>query len=325
MILEMTNVSKIYKIKKVGKFRREKQKIYAIDSLDFSIDTSEIVGYLGVNGAGKSTTIKLVTGILVPTEGSIKVFNKDPYKYRKIIAKKTGVVFGQRSQLIWDLPAIDTLNLYSKIYEIPQNEYRKVLGNIVCSMNLEEILNIPVRHLSLGQRMCCEIACSLIHSPQLLLLDEPTIGLDIINKEKVRNFVREQNEIHGTTIMLTTHDIGDVEKLCKRVVIINEGRKIYDDSLKELKLLYGTTSKILIDFFTPISNEILEKFALLGINACRADGDEKSICIEYNPSKHDQSHIIRQAVSNFNEIKNISVKENGLEDILSDMFKHSNT
>ena len=220
--------------------KREYTYIEALKDVSFTIKRGEIIGYIGPNGAGKSTTIKILSGILVPTKGTCTVVGKVPWKNRIEHVKNIGVVFGQRSQLMWDIPVIDSFELLRDIYRVPEPQYKKNLDEIVEIFGLAEFINMPVRQLSLGQRMRCEIAASLLHSPQILFLDEPTIGLDAVSKVAVRNFVKRINKENDVTVVLTTHDMGDVETLTDRVMLIGKGQILYDGSFTQLKARYNT-------------------------------------------------------------------------------------
>jgi ABC-2 type transport system ATP-binding protein len=211
----------------------------AVDGISFKIEPGEMVGYIGVNGAGKSTTIKLLTGILLPSGGSVSVLGRDPHKQRVANAREIGVVFGQRTQLWWDLALIESLNLVAKIYQVSPLRYKLLLDQFSESLELKELLNVPIRNMSLGQKMRAELAATLIHEPRVVYLDEPTIGLDLIVKERIRDFIRLQNRENGTTVVLTTHDLGDIEELCRRVIIIDAGKIIYDGPLSTIKERFG--------------------------------------------------------------------------------------
>lgn len=219
-------------------FKREYKTIKALDDISFNIKQGEIVGYIGPNGAGKSTTIKIMCGILVPTSGECIINGYIPWKDRKKYVKNIGVVFGQRSGLWWDVPPIDTFELLKDIYEIPKDEYEKKLAELTESLDLYEIKNIPTRQLSLGQRMRCEIASALLHNPQILFLDEPTIGLDAVAKLSLRRCIKKINEKTKVTIILTTHDMQDIEALTNRIILIGKGKILYDGGLKEIKQKY---------------------------------------------------------------------------------------
>lgn len=220
-------------------FRPEYTDRTAVDGISFSVEPGEMVGYIGVNGAGKSTTIKLLTGILLPTAGSIRVLGRDPYRQRIANARDIGVVFGQRSQLWWDLALIESLNLTARIYEISPDVYRRNLGQFRDLLGLDELLNKPVRTMSLGQKMRAELAATLLHDPQVVYLDEPTIGLDVVVKERIRAFIRQVNRERNTTVILTTHDLSDIEELCQRIIILDAGRIIYDGPLATIRDRFG--------------------------------------------------------------------------------------
>jgi ABC-2 type transport system ATP-binding protein len=252
-IIEVANVSKVFRInqKEPGVagafkalFRPNLTYIQAVDGISFEITAGEMVGYIGVNGAGKSTTIKMLTGILVPSAGEIRVFGRDPHKARVANSRDIGVVFGQRTQLWWDLALIESLNLIAKIYEVPPARYKNLLETYSEILALNELLHKPIRNMSLGQKMRAELAATLIHEPKIVYLDEPTIGLDLIVKERIRDFIRRQNEENGTTVILTTHDLGDIEELCKRVMIIDDGKLIYDGPLRTIKDRFGKYREI---------------------------------------------------------------------------------
>ena len=251
--IEVRQISKTFRVakKKSGlkeAFRsfvkREYLNIKAVDDISFSIEKGEIVGYIGPNGAGKSTTIKILSGILNPDSGSCKIAGMTPWKERVKYVKKIGVVFGQKSQLWWDIPAEDTFDLLRDIYEISEEEYLTTKKDLIEKLNLQDIINIPVRQLSLGQRMRCEIAASLLHNPEILFLDEPTIGLDAVSKQLVRDFIKKLNKEKHTTIILTTHDMSDITTLAKRIILIGKGKVLYDGSLKKLKDKYETETYI---------------------------------------------------------------------------------
>ena len=253
--IEVKQISKTFRVakKKSGLkesiksfFKREYIDIKAVDDVSFSIEKGEIVGYIGPNGAGKSTTIKILSGILVPDNGKCTIHGMTPWKNRVEYVKKIGVVFGQRSQLWWDIPAEDTFDLLRDIYEIPEKEYQTTKKDLIERLNLNDIINIPVRQLSLGQRMRCEIAASLLHNPEILFLDEPTIGLDAVSKQVVRGFIKELNRDKHTTIILTSHDMSDITTLAKRIILIGRGHVLYDGGLKKLQNKYESEAYIFV-------------------------------------------------------------------------------
>lgn len=216
-------------------FHRQYREIKALNDISFTIPDGEMVGYIGPNGAGKSSTIKILSGILNPDSGTCLINGRVPFQERKAHVKEIGVVFGQRSQLWWDVPVIDSFELLKDIYKIPQSDYRNMKEELIFLLNLEDIIKTPARQLSLGQRMRCEIAASLLHNPRILFLDEPTIGLDAVSKIAVRNFILDLNKKHNTTIILTTHDMQDIEALTNRIMLIGKGRLLMDGSLEEFK------------------------------------------------------------------------------------------
>ena len=222
---------------------RYKEKV-AVDGISFAIQPGEVVGYIGVNGAGKSTTIKMLTGILAPSSGTIRILGRDPHGERIANARDIGVVFGQRTQLWWDLALVESLNLVAKIYEVPQERYKRLLAQFSDELKLADLLNVPIRSMSLGQKMRSELAATLIHEPKVVYLDEPTIGLDLVVKERIREFIKQQNRERGTTIVLTTHDLGDIEELCQRVLIIDAGKLIYDGPLSTIRERFGAHREI---------------------------------------------------------------------------------
>ena len=243
-MIEFSNICKSYRVAKresgfgnavKSVFKREYSIINAIDNISFSISDGEMVGYIGPNGAGKSTTIKILSGILTPDSGTCLVNGQVPWKDRKEYVRQIGVVFGQRSQLWWDIPVMDSFELLQAIYSIPASKYRSKLEELTQLLNLEELLKTPTRQLSLGQRMRCEIAASLLHEPKLLFLDEPTIGLDAVSKIAVRDFIKKMNEEHKTTVILTTHDMQDIEAITNRVILIGKGQKLLDGTLEDLR------------------------------------------------------------------------------------------
>lgn len=243
-MITMEHVYKSYKIAKrdagtkaalKSLFHREYESIHALNDVTFTIGDGEMVGYIGPNGAGKSSTIKILSGILTPDSGTVLVNGRIPYKDRIRHVRDIGVVFGQRSQLWWDVPVIDSFELLKDIYTIPEPQYRQSLEELTELLNLKELLRSPTRQLSLGQRMRCEIAASLLHRPRILFLDEPTIGLDAVSKLAVRDFILQQNKLHKTTVILTTHDMQDIEALASRIILIGKGRLLLDGTPDDIK------------------------------------------------------------------------------------------
>ncbi len=250
-MITMEHVCKSYKIAKRNAgfkeackalFRRETEEIQALSDVSFQIDDGEMVGYIGPNGAGKSSTIKILSGILVPDAGNCIIDGRSPWKDRVEHVRQIGVVFGQRSQLWWDIPVIDSFELLKEIYSIATPDYKRTLEELTELLQLQELLRTPTRQLSLGQRMRCEIAASLLHNPKLLFLDEPTIGLDAVSKLAVREFIKKQNAEHRTTVILTTHDMQDIEAIANRVILIGKGRILLDGTLEDMRKTVEETS-----------------------------------------------------------------------------------
>lgn len=255
--IEVKDVSKSFRINKrsagvMGMLSNlvapKYEKKQAVDHISFSIEEGEMVGFIGPNGAGKSTTIKMLSGILFPDEGDIRVNGYIPYKQRKDYVGSIGVVFGQKSQLQWDLPVIDSFELLKAIYRIPDAVYKKNLGRFTDMLDMGGFINQPVRQLSLGQRMRADIVAALLHSPKIVFFDEPTIGVDVVGKETIRTFIRELNREDGVTMLFTTHDMQDIEKTCNRLIIIDKGAKVYDGSLQGIRNTYGTTRQLDVEF-----------------------------------------------------------------------------
>lgn len=251
-IVRLENISKSFFISKrdggtknaiKAFFKRKKQEVVALKDVSFSINEGEIVGYIGPNGAGKSTTIKIMCGILNPTSGNCVINNRIPWKERKKYVSEIGVVFGQRSQLWWDVPPIDSFELLKDIYKIPKDTYKENLEYLTEQLDIKNIMTIPTRQLSLGQRMRCEIAASLLHNPKILFLDEPTIGLDAVSKLAVRECIKKLNKDKKITVILTTHDMQDIEALTDRIILIGKGKLLYDGSFKEIKKKYSKQIK----------------------------------------------------------------------------------
>lgn len=234
MSIEVRNLTKVYKLKK-------KQTKTAVDNISFTIPDGEIIGFIGPNGAGKSTTIKMLTGILIPDSGTVSINGMNLKKNRKHIMMKIGVVFGQKSVLCWDIPVLDTLKLFKDMYKVPDSVYAENMRLFKEVLGIGEFINQPPRLLSLGQRMKADLAAALIYNPDILFLDEPTIGIDVLSKERIRDFIKKINTERNTTIILTTHDVSDIETLCEKMIIIDKGSLLYDGTLNDLKESYQTT------------------------------------------------------------------------------------
>jgi ABC-2 type transport system ATP-binding protein len=249
-------------------FSREYEDKVAVDDVTMSLEAGELVGYLGPNGAGKSTTIKMLTGILVPTSGSIRVAGIVPHEHRQANAQNIGVVFGQRSQLYWDLPLRESFSLLRSIYDVPRDRFRQNLEHFSAILDLERFMDTPVRQLSLGERMRGDFAAAMLHDPKIVYLDEPTIGLDVVAKEAIREFITTVNRERGTTVILTTHDLADVERLTRRIILIDDGRVIFDGPLERLRTEYGTHRTLVVTLAEPC-----ESLAIPGVELESREGN----------------------------------------------------
>ncbi len=320
-IVKVENLYKEFKITKGKKgilssfFNNEYEVKKAVNKISFTINEGQIVGYIGPNGAGKSTTIKMLTGIIVPTSGDILVNGLVPYKKRKEHAMNIGTVFGQRTQLWWELPVADSLNLLKYIYKVPEKVYRKNLELFNDTLGLKEFINQPVRQLSLGQRMRADFAASLIHSPKILFLDEPTIGLDIIAKEKIRDFIKIINREDKVTVILTTHDIGDIEKLCNRTIIIDKGEVVYEGNLEAMKDTLGKYRTLVVDIKE--KNFSLE---IDNIELVNEVGPRK--WLRFNKEYISPSQIIAELMMKY-EVVDLTVEEPDIEEIIKQIYQSS--
>jgi ABC-2 type transport system ATP-binding protein len=253
--------------RKRGWLRRERHEVRAVAELTFSIAAGTVCGYIGPNGAGKSTTVKMLTGILVPSAGRISVAGMEPSRQRIKLAQQIGAMFGQRVQLWWDLPLIDSFELLRHVYRVPADRYRANLARFRELLELDEFLQTPVRQLSLGQRVRGELSAVMLHDPEIVFLDEPTIGLDVVAKERVREFLADANRERGVTVMLTTHDLADIERLCDRILMIDHGRLIYDGTVDDLLARYGAERTLVVDLEEPAP-----PLDVPGVSDVRVDG-----------------------------------------------------
>ena len=320
--IEVKNLSRHFKKKVPGKtlFRKIIPKtieVKAVDNISFKIKKGEFVGYVGANGSGKSTTIKMLTGIIIPTRGKVKCLGYVPWKQRIKYTKHIGVVFGQKSLLWWDLPVIESLKLYRDIYEVPEKEFQERLELYDKMLGLKKFLDMPVRKLSFGERMRCELAASLLHKPKVLFLDEPTVGMDVVAKEKIRNFLKEVNEKEKTTIMLTTHDMGDIEALCKRIILLDKGKIVYDGKLEKLKKKYVNSKKVTVTY-SKIRDKKLVEEGLKKVDVI--ERKQGYIVMRVGMKKHRIKKVITDIIKAV-EINDILVEEPELEEIIGEIYK----
>jgi ABC-2 type transport system ATP-binding protein len=287
--------------------------VQALENISFKIDEGEIVGYIGPNGAGKSTTIKIISGILVPDSGKCNILGNTPWKNRIDHVKNIGVVFGQRSQLWWDVPVIDSYNLLKDIYKIPQNDFNDNLELLTSTLELTNLLSTPVRQLSLGQRMRCEIGASLLHNPKILFLDEPTIGLDAVSKIAVRNFIKTINKEKKVTVILTTHDMNDIEALAERIILIGKGKILLDGTLTELKNRFATDKTLTVDFTENNENISIDGTTILSRS-------KERLILSVDVKRTRVSEVIGM-LSQKLDIIDVSVESRPIEEIIVDLYK----
>ena len=294
----------------------------AVDNISFEIEDGEIVGYIGANGAGKSTTIKMMTGILTPSSGTISINGLIPYENREKNAKDIGVVFGQRTQLWWDLPLSETFSLLKDIYDVNDKDYKERMEFLNEVLEINEFILSPVRTLSLGQRMRADLAAALLHNPKIIYLDEPTIGLDVVVKEKVRSAIKEINKKYGTTVILTTHDLNDIEELCNRIIIIDNGIKIYDGSLSDIKDSYGYITTIEVQVKSLKGNENFDINNEMNISKENLEMKvlENKIIVRFNRNFTNQAEIISKIISKF-DVLDFSIIETSIEEIIKKIYR----
>ena len=300
----------------------KKEIVAAVKDISFDVNEGEILGFIGPNGAGKSTVIKMLTGILSPTSGKCTINGKDPQKDRKTYVKEIGVVFGQRTQLWWDLPLTETYTVLKEIYEVDDSRFKKRMSFLNEVLELDSFINSPVRTLSLGQRMRADIAASLLHSPKVLFLDEPTIGLDVVVKDNIRKAIAKINEEEHTTVVLTTHDLEDIELLSKRIVMIDKGSKVFDGKITDLKEKYGQMRELA--FVSPDENALNvlgygEKFGLSDDDLIQ-EQDGTSCKIRFNSAIVPVSDMLSYTLSKIN-VKDINVKDADIEEIIRRLYK----
>jgi ABC-2 type transport system ATP-binding protein len=311
-LIELSGVAKTFILRKrIGRIRRSRTEVHAVKDLTFTIHRGEMVGYIGPNGAGKSTTIKMLTGILVPTAGYLRVAGFEPSRERIALARRIGVVFGQRTTLWWDLPLRDSFDLLRRIYKVPEHRFRENLDRYLDLLQLGPLLDTPVRQLSLGQRMRGDIAAALLHDPEVLYLDEPTIGLDVVSKVQVREFLRQLNREQNTTILLTTHDLTDIEQLCSRVMVIDRGTLMYDGNLEGLHSLNESERTLVVDLAEP-----LPPIDVPGAKVIRTDGPRQWLSFPMNTSA---APLVATIAARY-PLADLSIQEPEIESVIARMY-----
>ncbi|MHC4858665.1 MAG: ABC transporter ATP-binding protein [Planctomycetota bacterium] len=296
-----------------GVVRRKHRVVRALDGVSFGIEPGELVGYIGPNGAGKSTTVKVLAGILVPDSGRCEILGRVPWKQRIEHVSRIGVVFGQRTQLWWDLPVADSFDLLRDVYRVPADRHARTRGELIDLLDLGPLLDVPVRQLSLGQRMRCDLAAALFHEPDLLFLDEPTIGLDAIAKLAVRDFVRTLNEERGVTVILTTHDMDDIEALCRRVIVIGQGRIYCDDTLEGLRARVSSERRLIVDL-AHADGDIHDPDATV----VRREGQR--VTLGFDPKRVAPETLIARVTAQ-HEIRDLFVENPPIEEIIAQLYE----
>ncbi len=297
-------------------FKPEYSSVKAVSGLSFQMEAGELLGFIGPNGAGKSTTIKMLTGILHPSGGEASVLGFTPWKDRQKLAFQIGTVFGQRPQLWYHLPAIDTFTLFGKIYELDERETKKRIDFLSEAFEMQDLLEVPVRKLSLGQRMRCEVAASLLHRPKLILLDEPSIGLDVVAKQHIRDAIRRMNQEEGVGVLLTSHDAGDLEALCKRVVIVNHGQIVYEDKVSNLKRKFLTTKMVEVRY----AEEVSKDFSIDGVEILKVGS--YGVKLKFDAAKTSVDSVLSH-ISSTGNIVDITISDPPLEEVIAKIYEQA--
>ncbi len=323
-IIDVQNICKTFKItKRKSGFKGSISNIFhpeyehkkAVNDISFKIREGEMVGFIGPNGAGKSTTVKMLSGILYPDSGSINIAGYVPYKQRKEYVANIGVVFGQKSQISWDLSPLDSYEVIKHIYKIPDRKYKENIERFTELLDMQKFIKQPVRQLSLGQRMRADIAAALLHSPKIVFFDEPTIGIDVVGKEKIRSFIKTLNKTDNITMIFTTHDMQDIEKTCERLIIIDDGKKLYDGSLDSIKRNYVSSRIIEAEF-----EELPEKIDIDNVTVSNVDNNKMKKLITFDTNSKGINLLMSELLNNYN-IKDISVKEPEIDAIIRDIYE----
>lgn len=314
-IIEFSDLRRSFIVRqKAGRIRRTKKTVHAVDGISVTIGAGEACGYIGANGAGKSTTIKMITGILVPSAGRVRTCGLEPVPQRRRLAREIGVVFGQRSQLWWDLPLRDSFRILAAIHRLDPGSATARTDQLIDGLGIAEQLDTPVRQLSLGERMRGEVAAALVHSPRLLVLDEPTIGLDMISKERLRHFLITERAEHGTTLLLTTHDMSDIERLCDRVLVVDHGRLVYDGTLPGLSRRVALQRVLVVDLWEPRPPLQVSVASWIG-----SDGDGVRQRLAFSPTTTTAAKVLAE-VSAQAEVRDLTLEEPAIEDIVRTLY-----
>ncbi len=311
-VIRLQEVRKTFVVtERAGRLRRARREVAAVDGISLDVPAGQICGYIGPNGAGKSTTVKILTGILTATSGHVRVAGLDPRTHRVELARRVGVVFGQRTQLWWDLPLCDSFALLRHVYRRTAGDHATRLTSLIDVLDLGPFLSTPVRQLSLGQRMRGDLAAALLHAPEVLYLDEPTIGLDVVSKSRVREFLHEVNRDDGVTVLLTTHDLTDVERLCDRLIVIDQGQIISDGTVTQIKQTYGRLRALVVDFVDP-----QPPLELTGVASVQVDGPRQRVEFDWTTSAPQLiAAVLRQA-----EVRDLSIEEPRIDDVVHQIY-----
>lgn len=314
-IIELRDVRREFVVRaKAGRVRRRKRIVHAVDGISAEVRPGEACGYIGANGAGKSTTIKMLTGILVPSGGTIRTCGYDPVPQRRALARHIGVVFGQRSQLWWDLPLGESFRILAAIHRIPDADARPRIEQLIDGLELAQFLDTPVRQLSLGERMRGEVAAALVHRPKLLVLDEPTIGLDMISKERLRQFLVAERQDEGTTLLLTTHDMSDIERLCERVLVVDQGQLVYDGTLSGLTQRVAMQRVLVVDLV-----EEHPPLEIAGTELIDSELNGVRQKLAFSPEQTTAARVLAE-VSSRVEVRDLTLEEPAIEDIVRTLY-----
>jgi ABC-2 type transport system ATP-binding protein len=315
-VIRVEGVEKRFTVwRKRGRLRRERTEVRAVDNLTFTVEEGSVVGYIGPNGAGKSTTVKMLTGILVPSAGRISVGGLEPSRQRVQLARRIGAMFGQRVQLWWDLPLIESFELLRHIYRVPADRFRQNLATFREVLDLDPFLHTPVRQLSLGQRVRGELSAVMLHDPEVLFLDEPTIGLDVVAKQRVREFLTRVNRERNVTVLLTTHDLADIERLCSRILMIDHGRLIYDGTVDELIERYGAERTLVVDLEAPAPPLVIP-----GATVVKVDGPRQWLRFRRGETSAAQ---VTAAVAAQAPLLDLAIEEPDIEDVVRRIYTRS--
>jgi ABC-2 type transport system ATP-binding protein len=315
-VIEATGLRKEFTVRhKVGRWRRSRTTVAAVDGVDLCVERGELLGYLGPNGAGKSTTLKMLTGVLMPTAGEVRVCGLVPVTQRRRLAAQIGVVFGQRSQLWWDLPLRESFELARHIWRVPPAEHAARLARFRRELELDPFLSTPVRQLSLGQRMRAELTVALLHGPAVVFLDEPTIGLDVVSKQAVRGFLAELRDRGDTTIVLTTHDLADIERLCRRLVVIDHGRVVHDGTLAQLHERYGSRRRVIAELDEPLTVPV----DLPGVSVDSSAAEGRLITFSLDGAQTTAGELVA-VLAAAGSLRDISVQEPEIEDVIGRLY-----